>query len=209
MDFLSEADHAALRAAKQTLRTAVHTARATRATDTRLADDHARFSRVRDFLGAPGDELTVGAYFSVPPEPATLELISWLHALGSTVLLPVLGRRPDGTPRRSPDWAAYAGAESLRPGLWGIPEPTTPALGARGLSAAHVVACSALAVSPDGKRLGMGGGWFDRALEHAGADAVVVALVNDDEVLPDLPTEPWDRRVDVIATPTRLLSTAA
>lgn len=208
MDSLSEADHAALSGAKETLRRAVRMRRATRSPGEVAADDHARFGLLTEFLGDPSGGLTVATYVSIPPEPGTLELIAWLHARGATVLLPVLGRRADGTPRREPDWAAYAGPESLRAGFRGIPEPTTPALGARGLSAAHVVVCSALAGTATGKRLGMGGGWFDRALEHAAADAVLVALLNDDELLPDLPTQPWDHRVDVLATPRRLVSAA-
>lgn len=205
MDALSEADHAALRAAKQTLRAAVGTRRSARTPAEIATQDHARFEQIRGFLGAPGPGFTVALYLSITPEPGTLELISWLSACEATVLLPVLGARADGTPRREPDWAVYAGPDLLRPGLWGIPEPSTPALGARGLAAAEVVICSALAGTVSGKRLGMGGGWFDRAFAYAAEDAVLVALMNDDEVLPDLPTEPWDRRVDVIATPTRLI----
>lgn len=208
MDPLTPADHAALREAKQTLRSAVRTRRAARSAEDRAADDHARFSRLREFLDNPVESFTLAAYMSIPPEPSTLELIAWLHSRGTTVLLPVLGKRPDGTPRRDPDWAAYAGPESLRSGLWGIPEPTTPALGSRGIAAAQVIVCSALAGSLDGKRLGMGGGWFDRALEDADPGAVLVTLLNDDEIMPDLPTEPWDRTMDVIVTPTRLVAAA-
>jgi 5-formyltetrahydrofolate cyclo-ligase len=207
MDWLSEADHAALGRAKQTLRTAVRTRRTARSAVTAAADDHARCVRVQEFIGTPSAGLITAAYVSIPPEPSSLELISWLYAAGSTVLLPVLDRRPDGMPRNDPDWAEYAGPDHLRIGLWGIPEPTSEPLGADGLARAGVVICSGLAGTPQGKRLGMGGGWYDRALAYADPDAVLVLLLNDDEVLEDLPTQPWDRWVDVIATPTRLLDT--
>lgn len=207
MTRLSDADHAALRGAKMTLRNAVRTRRAARSTQDSETADHARFARIAAFLGNTPSDTVVAGYVSVDPEPGTLELISWLHAQGITVLLPVLGPRPDGTPRREPDWAAYAGPESLRAGLWGIPEPATGALGAEALDRADVVVCSGLAGTADGKRLGMGGGWYDRALAHARPDAVLVMLLNDDELMPDLPVEPWDRPVDVIVTPTRVLDT--
>lgn len=208
MSWLSEADHAALREAKKTLRTAVRTRRTARDPERSAAADHARFQRLAEFLGADRAGLVVASYMSVPPEPGTLELISWLYAGGATVLLPVLDKHADGTPRREPDWAAYAGPDRLRIGLWGIPEPTTDPVGAEGLAEAGVVVCSGLAGTADGKRLGMGGGWYDRALAYAGPDAVLVLLLNDDELLPDLPTEPWDRRVDAIVTPTQVLNTA-
>ncbi|MDO5681749.1 MAG: 5-formyltetrahydrofolate cyclo-ligase, partial [Propionibacteriaceae bacterium] len=183
MDSLSEADHAALREAKQTLRSAVRTRRSARDDMTMAALDHQRFDWLSEFLDSPGEGFTLATYFSIPPEPSTWELVAWLQARRVTVLLPVLGPRADGSPRREPDWAPYAGPDSLRSGLWGIPEPTTPALGARGLASAEVVVCSALAGTETGKRLGMGGGWFDRALEYAAPDAVFVTLLNDDEIL--------------------------
>lgn len=209
MNWLSEADHAALVKAKETLRIAVRTRRTARPADTAAAVDHARCVRLQQFLGTPPKDLVTAAYLSIPPEPGTLELIAWLYTAGSTVLLPVLDRRPDGMPRHNPDWAVYAGPECLRTGLWGIPEPATEPLGAEGLERASVIVCSGLAGTPQGKRLGMGGGWYDRALAYAHPDAVLIMLLNDDEVLEDLPTQPWDRRVDVIATPTRLLDTPA
>lgn len=208
MTWLSDADHAALRGAKKSLRDAVKARRTARSDEAIVADDHARFEHVRSFVGDPAEGLVVASYLSIHPEPGTMELIAWLHTSGVRVLLPVLGRRADGSPRREPDWAPYAGPDALRDGLWNIPEPTTESLGAEAASDAAVIICSGLAGTTDGKRLGMGGGWFDRALEHAGDETVLVMLLNDDELLPDLPTEPWDRRVDVIVTPTQVIDTS-
>ena len=202
----SAADQAALRSAKDLLRNAIRTRRDARSADERAADDHARFLLLQDFWGTPSPGSVVAAYLSHGAEPSTLETIGWLSAQGARVLLPVLDRRADGTPRREPDWAPYAGPDRLRAGLWGIPEPTTDPVGAEGLAEAGVIVCSGLAGTPAGDRLGMGGGWFDRALGYAAADAVTVMPLNDDEVLPSLPVQPWDRRVDVLVTSTRLIS---
>ena len=59
----------------------------------------------------------------------------------------------------------------------------------------------ALAVARNGIRLGRGGGYYDRALQHARPGAVLVALVFDDEFVDELPTEPHDRRVTAVVTP--------
>ncbi|MFZ1412545.1 MAG: 5-formyltetrahydrofolate cyclo-ligase, partial [Micropruina sp.] len=67
--------------------------------------------------------------------------------------------------------------------------------------------CSGLAATARGDRLGTGGGWYDRALAHASAAATCGILLRDDEVFPELPTEPWDRRVDLIVTPSRVIQT--
>ena len=149
----------------------------------------------------------VAAYLSVPGEPDTSALIEALHAAGTTLLLPLLGRRADGSVRREPDWAHYAGPDRLRIGHAGIAEPTTGPLGAHAVSAASLVWCAGLAASPTGDRLGTGGGWYDRALEHAAGDAVIGVLLRDDEVLPVIPTEPFDRPVSVIVTERRTLWT--
>jgi 5-formyltetrahydrofolate cyclo-ligase len=196
---LSDADQAALRAAKRQLRAAVRLRRASRSPAERSADDEARFAVLVDALS---DRLpdTVAAYLSTDDEPDTLRLISWLSARRVRVLLPLL---TDGAGRRLPDpaWAAYAGPEALRLGPLGLLEPTTAALPARDLPEAELVVCPGLAATRQGDRLGRGGGWYDRALLHAGQSAPVVVLLNRDEVLAAIPTQPWDRRVDRLVTP--------
>ena len=57
----------------------------------------------------------------------------------------------------------------------------------------------ALAVDATGHRLGQGGGSYDRAL--ARTDAPVLAVVFDDELIAEVPTEPHDRLVSGVLTP--------
>ncbi|GAB3622950.1 hypothetical protein GCM10027418_10320 [Mariniluteicoccus endophyticus] len=195
----TEADDAALAQAKDILRDAVRRRRAARPDTDRSAHDTARTQRVLEFLGDV-DALRVACYLSVEPEPSTLELVGALTARGARVLLPVL--------RKEPDWAWYTGPDDLRAGWNDIPEPTGPRLGAEALAKVDVIVCSALAGSPLGDRLGVGGGWYDRARLHADPAVPVVALLNDDEVMPALPMQEWDLPVDVIITPTRTIRCA-
>ena len=106
----------------------------------------------------------IALYSSTGDEPDTWPLIDALYGAGRTVLLPLLGRRPDGSVRRDPDWAQYTGRGRLRLGYASIPEPVGPGLGAKGLATATLVWCAGLAATPFGDRLGTGGGWYDRAL---------------------------------------------
>ena len=55
----------------------------------------------------------------------------------------------------------------------------------------------------NGARLGRGRGYYDRALRHAAAGAVLVAVVFDDELLDDVPVEPHDRPMTAVVTPSR------
>jgi 5-formyltetrahydrofolate cyclo-ligase len=89
----------------------------------------------------------------------------------------------------------------LEPGRFGLLEPVGPRLGPTAIGTADIVVVPALAVARDGVRLGRGGGYYDRALRHARPDAVVVALLFDDEFVDELPAEPHDRRVTAVVTP--------
>ncbi|QXG74953.1 5-formyltetrahydrofolate cyclo-ligase [Modestobacter sp. L9-4] len=133
----------------------------------------------------------VAGYVPLAEEPGAGRLPA---ALPGRVLLPVVP--PWG---RELSWAEAAG--ELVPGRFGLLEPGGPRLPGSALAAADVVVVPALAVAADGTRLGRGGGYYDRALRHARPDAVLVAVVFDDELLEDLPAGEHDRRVDAVVTP--------
>ena len=58
-----------------------------------------------------------------------------------------------------------------------------------------------LAFTRDGRRIGYGGGWYDRYLAAAAPDAVALAVAYPFQILDDVPTDPNDRRVtDVVST---------
>jgi len=189
--------------AKGLLRRAVLLRRDLRPEADRRSDDAHRFALVRQRIESD-DVSTVAAYLSAGSEPGTLQLIGWLAARGVRVLLPVL-TTGDGKLRREGAWAAYDGPDALRVGRTSILEPTTPTQPGDALAEADLVVCPALAANTVGDRLGRGGGWYDRVLSHARESARIWALLNDDEVLAAIPTQPWDRRVTAIATPSRII----
>ena len=137
---------------------------------------------------------TIAAFVGTRTEPPTLPLLDALRGAGRRVLLPVLREDMDL------EWAPFAGAAALRPARLGLLEPTGASSGLDAVGEAGLVLAPALAVDPDGRRIGQGGGSYDRALERAGAP--VVAVVFDDEVLDGpIPVEAHDRRVAGVLTP--------
>jgi 5-formyltetrahydrofolate cyclo-ligase len=66
-----------------------------------------------------------------------------------------------------------------------------------------LIVLPALAINHHGFRLGRGGGYFDKYLEHF--QGVTVALIFDEEVLDHLPMEEHDRKVMFAITPTKVL----
>lgn len=139
----------------------------------------------------------VALYVSLPWEPPTAVLRDHLRGAGVDVLLPV------ADPHGGLSWVVDDGTAGA---AWGVPgQPATPPGGlgpVREATGCTVVLAPALAATADGRRLGQGGGYYDRylaTLPSAGVGGpLVVALVGPSEVVADLPTEPHDRRVDVV-----------
>lgn len=138
---------------------------------------------------------TVAAYVSIGGEPGTGPLLDRLHEQGRRVLLPVL------LPDSDLDWAVYGGPARLARARRGLIEPLGPRLGVDAVATADVVLAPALAVGRDGTRMGKGGGSYDRALGRVPIGTFTCALVYDEELLESVPTEPHDRPVTAVATP--------
>jgi len=154
----------------------------------------------RALLGLPevGSARCVAAYLSFGTEPSTAELLAALRSRGVRVLLPVLRRDFDL------DWALDDDAHGTTRGERGLPgllEPAGPTLGVDALARADLVVVPALAVGADGTRLGRGRGCYDRALVRVPVGRPVLALLYDRELLPAVPAQDHDRRVDLVVQP--------
>ena len=165
----------------------------------RPADQRTAAGRlIRDaVLAAPQVQMagTIAAYYSIGTEPDTRGLVYALWKRGSYVLLPVL--RPDG----DLDWASYEGPDSLVPGPRGLLQPGEPPRGVDAVARADAVLVPALAVDPAGRRLGRGGGSYDRALARIGPLVPLIALIYDDELVEQVPAEDHDVPVRATARP--------
>ena len=163
------------------------------------ADQRAQAGRaIRDaLLDRPEVQMagTIAAYYSIGAEPDTRGLVYALWKRGSYVLLPVL--RPDG----DLDWASYEGPDSLVPGPRGLREPGEPTRGVDAVARANAVLVPALAVDGAGRRLGRGGGSYDRALARVGPLIPLIALVYDEELVGHVPSEDHDVPVRATASP--------
>jgi 5-formyltetrahydrofolate cyclo-ligase len=143
----------------------------------------------------------VAGYLSADNEPDTTAVLTWLIAEQVEVLVPA----SSGGAWSEPAWARCLSLDHLQAGPNGIPEPIGPRLAGHSIERANVVLCPGLAGTAAGDRLGRGRGWYDRALPLTDPRSVLVLLLDDDELLPTLPVEVHDRRVDFIITPSRVL----
>jgi 5-formyltetrahydrofolate cyclo-ligase len=117
------------------------------------------------------------------------------------VLLPVARTAADDAalPLR---WAEYRSG-GLTQGRWGLLEPVEPWLPESALAQASMVLVPALAVDHHGVRLGRGRGFYDRSLAAQDRHARLIAIVRDEELLDELPSEPHDVRMTHVITPQR------
>lgn len=140
----------------------------------------------------------VAAYLPLPSEPFDRDALDLL-ARGARVLVPAV----DGAAPLN--WCDYPGP--VRPGAYGIDEPTGPRLGADAIAAADGVLMPALAVDRHGHRLGRGGGHYDRTLSRlmslVGTAAMPprIAVIYDDELISKVPADALDQPVTAVITP--------
>jgi 5-formyltetrahydrofolate cyclo-ligase len=192
----TEVDAVELRSRKRALRRQMLAGRARMDDSQRIAAGRSLRDAV---LSLPQAQMagTVAAYVSVGTEPDTRGLVYALWKRGTYVLLPLLLADEDL------DWASYEGPDSLAPGPRGLLQPTQPPRGVTAVSSADLVIVPALAVDRAGRRLGRGGGSYDRALARVGSSVPTVALLYDDELVDEVPAGRHDQPVSMAARPGR------
>ena len=97
--------------------------------------------------------------------------------------------------------------EDLRevvPGYLGIPEPRPDCPSVRPADVDFVL-IPGVAFDASGRRLGYGGGYYDRLLPLMRPDVADVAGAFDEQVVAAVPTAAHDRRVGTLVTPTRTI----
>ncbi len=137
-------------------------------------------------------------YYSVRNEVNTVALIRELLKLGKTVALPVCA------PGRDLQAAVIHDLSELRAARFGLmePGPKAPLLEKDQL---ELVVTPGLAFDERGYRLGHGAGYYDRFL--AGIPSVFkLGLAYDFQLIPRIPVESHDIRLDALLTPSKYLS---
>lgn len=178
-------------AGKPEVRAAILRRRRALTTQQRLADAEALTRRLSEL---PCNGAVVCAYVPIGTEPGSPAMLDALVTAGAQVLLPVT--RVD-TPL---SWGWYQPGRLIE-AQFGLLEPDAAHLPPEAIGQASVVLVPALCVDRAGVRLGRGAGYYDRSLSLATPEALLVAVVYDDELLPELPAEPHDVAMTHALTP--------
>lgn len=141
----------------------------------------------------------VFCFVSTAREPDTRPLLELALARGKTLCVPRTG--PDGFMEAVP----VTDLAQLAPARFGLLEPA-PGLPALAPERLDLVIAPCLMATPDGLRLGQGGGYYDRFLPRCRCPVVLLcpaALVQS-----SLPAEAHDRRADHVLTEKGFLAPA-
>jgi 5-formyltetrahydrofolate cyclo-ligase len=133
-----------------------------------------------DYVGAH----TVMAFVALRGEPDTDGLLARLERDGKRLLLP----RVDGDQLVAAEWG-----DGLRRGAFSVWEPTGSVVHPAEID---VVVVPGLAFTNDGRRLGRGGGHYDRLLATVACPTFGVCFA--EQLCDELPVEPHDVRVGAV-----------
>jgi 5-formyltetrahydrofolate cyclo-ligase len=132
----------------------------------------------------------MAAYSALPDELDPAEAVRSLLVRGARVLLPrVRGDLLELVP--------VTAVDDLAPGFRGVLEPTGVAADVSDLD---VIVVPGVAFDRAGRRLGRGGGHYDRLLARVPEATVRIGLCFSSQVVEELPEEAHDQRVDVVVT---------
>lgn len=125
-------------------------------------------------------------------------------ARGKTVAMP----RVNEQRRMLEPYAVCDAIREVGPGYRGVPEPITGCPPVP-LESIDWVLVPGVAFDAEGRRIGYGGGYYDRLLPLLRADAARVAGALELQLVEHVPAAPHDATVDAIVTEARTLQTPA
>lgn len=132
----------------------------------------------------------VAAYLPYVGEPDIELFLDWSLENGIEIILPVA--HADGTL----SWVNFDGSTEI--GIHGfaeaVGEPAT-------LADTNLAVVPALAIGNGGMRLGKGKGYYDRALKGISPNVPVVAVIFEEELLDEVPSQQHDLGVGAALTP--------
>jgi 5-formyltetrahydrofolate cyclo-ligase len=135
---------------------------------------------------------TILLYYPVQNEVNVLPLVK-RHKKEKTILFPV-------SHRHGMTVHPYAGNEMMHRGKFGIPEPTTPAYEGK----IDLIIVPAVAFDEKGRRLGRGGGYYDRFLKKH-THATLIGVGYDFQLVESVPTGRHDQLVHRIILPSQTI----
>lgn len=141
------------------------------------------------------DESDLGVYLATDLEPPTEELIKTLQKNKNLYFPKVVNN----------ELTWFKNPKKFERGAFNILEPVGEGSPISEFPEISTLFIPAFAVSPLGIRLGKGGGFYDRVLAHLNPSIKKIAIVFDNEIIEDIPSEPHDEKIDFIVSEKRVI----
>jgi 5-formyltetrahydrofolate cyclo-ligase len=145
------------------------------------------------------DARSAALYSPIQNEVSTDEIREHGFRHGKQVFYPRLGAAD------AVDLVEVTSPNDLKPGRIGILEPVCAKKLADHELSGLILFVPGLAFDTQGNRLGRGMGWYDRLLARVNGAATSVALAYDFQVLSEIPSDPWDQKVQYVITESRII----
>jgi 5-formyltetrahydrofolate cyclo-ligase len=147
----------------------------------------------------------IAFYLPADGEISLLPVLQWCLSRNMHCYLPVLDR--NGLNRL--DFVRYRMHTKMIHNRFGILEPVTTSAVRIDCNQLDVIFMPTVGFDAVGRRLGMGGGFYDRTLaecrHNRTGTPLLVAVAHDIQYISRLPEEPWDIHPDLTLTPTRVI----
>lgn len=146
----------------------------------------------------------IGGYFAVEGELSLHLVVAQCWREGKAFHLPV------AMPGRQLQFAPYTAASEVLPNRYGIPEPQAASTHLLDPAALELVLVPLLGFDRHGHRLGYGGGFYDKSFaflqqRERPSLPLLVGIGYSFQEIDTLAPEPWDVRLDLIATERELI----
>lgn len=146
-------------------------------------------------------ECIIGSYVSTSGELSSRHINKGLLKRGHTLALP----RIDIEHKGLMDFYRFDMDDELVENRFHILEPEDNEEKYLNFDSLEVLIVPLVAFDNHGNRLGMGGGYYDRALKKLSAECLTIGVAYDFQCIEQVPVEHWDMPLDEIITPTRHL----
>jgi len=181
---------------KKALRARMRALRAELAAEERVRAAKAIAAQGLELLSQlPGSaDAVVSGFASLPEELNAWPLLRGLHGQRFRLALPVVQARGQALAFR-----AWAPGDAMHRGIWGIPEPKAD----KPEVEPDILLVPLLAFDRKGRRLGYGGGFYDRTLRalRAKKPITAVGIAYDQQQVDAVPHLDYDQRLDWVLTP--------
>ena len=163
-----------------------------------LSNEQHAFAHFLSFLNTQTQSLNIAAFFAFQNELKTDLLLQHLLGTQHTVFLPVVSETEMG----KMSFHHFANTEQLKPNRWGILEPINEAEIAA--EALDIVITPLVGFDSLGSRIGMGGGFYDRAFAFRNNSSkqkpVLIGWAHSCQQVHKIQREEWDVTLDAVIT---------